>query len=281
MIANARMYALAPGLLDAWRTLFERVSRISGLALRYVAHEPPAPIHALWAREDCGCVFICGYPYARNPGGRLLLGAPVPQGERYGGRPVYYTEFVVRADAPARELSDTFGGRLAHMLPESNSGYNAPRHYLMRHGPAGTDACYRPAGRETVTPRAIIDAVLEGDADIGVVDSYVLDLLRRDEPGLLRGLKTLAVTPASPIPPLVASSGAMDAESAGRLQSALLGIHEDAEAGDCLSALGLLRFAVVVPEDYMPLLAMARDADAAGFALTRTGGGRMGGPEHG
>lgn len=272
MIANARMYSVSAPVEQAWRALLAHVADRAGVDLPYVEHPVPAPVNALWARPDCGCVFMCGYPYASAPLTPQLLAAPVPALARYGGRPVYFSEFIVRADAPVQALAQTFGARLACMLPESNSGYNAPRHHLMRLAPAGTRALYRPAAAATPTPRQVIDAVIGGDAEVGVVDSYVLDLLRRFEPGLAGQLKTLEVTPAAPIPPLVASAQA-DPHECAYVRAALLTLHEGATGTALLSMLGLAGFAPVQPADYAVLPELARAADQAGFALTDAGAG--------
>jgi ABC-type phosphate/phosphonate transport system substrate-binding protein len=275
MIANARMYAVTTPAEQAWRALLARVSERAGVAMPYVEHAAPAPVRALWARPDLGCVFMCGYPYASASVTPQLLAAPVPALPRYGGRPVYFSEFIVRAEAPARTLAQTFGGRLACMLPESNSGYNAPRHYLMRLAPAGTQALYRPTAAPTPTPREVIGAVLAGEAEVGVVDSYVLDLLRRYEPSLAAQLTTLDLTPAAPIPPLVASAQ-VDPRQWTRVRAALLALHADAAGTALLAMLGLARFAAVQPADYAGLPAMAREADRAGFALTDAAAGNRG-----
>jgi ABC-type phosphate/phosphonate transport system substrate-binding protein len=275
MIANARMYAVTAAAEQAWRALLAHVSERAGVAMPYVGHAAPAPVRALWARPDLGCVFMCGYPYANATVTPQLLAAPVPALPRYGGRPVYFSEFIVRAGAPARSLAQTFGGRLACMLPESNSGYNAPRHYLMRLAPAGTHALYRPTAAPTPTPREVIGAVLAGAAEVGVVDSYVLDLLRRYEPALAAQLTTLELTPAAPIPPLVASAQ-VDPRQCARVRAALLALHADAAGTALLAMLGLARFAAVQPSDYAGLPAMAREADRAGFALTDAAAGNRG-----
>ncbi|WP_420992228.1 phosphate/phosphite/phosphonate ABC transporter substrate-binding protein [Cupriavidus sp. 30B13] len=275
MIANARMYSVAAPVAQAWRELFARVARRAGVDLPYLEHAAPAPISALWARPDCGCVFMCGFPYVNAAVRPRLLAAPVPSPERYGQRPVYFTEFIVRADARAASLAETFGGRLAHMLPESNSGYNAPRHFLLRHflprQPApDAGALYHPAGTPTPTPNQVIDAVIAGHADVGVVDSYVLDLLRLHAPARMAQLRTLAVTPASPAPALVASPAASDS-AAARIRMALLDLHRDAGNAELLATLRLARFALVEDADYDVLAGYARAADAAGFALTSEG----------
>jgi ABC-type phosphate/phosphonate transport system substrate-binding protein len=152
------------------------------------------------------------------------------------------------------------------MLPESNSGYNAPRRYLMEFGLVD-GALYLPTEEATPTPQDVIDAVIAGRAEVGVVDSYVLDLLRLHAPERIAALRKLAVTQSSPIPPLVASPG-IDEEVAARLREALLDAHRDADCADALATLRLSRFAAVEPGDYRRLVRWAREADRAGVALT-------------
>lgn len=266
MIANARMYSVSPQAAKAWRALLMRVAQRAGVALDYVEHDAPAPIRALWDRGDCACVLMCGYPFAASPVGYRLLAAPVPDLPRYGGLPRYFSEFIVRADTSRTSLAQTFGTRLACMLPESNSGYNAPRRYLMEFGLV-EGALYLPTDDATPTPQDVIDAVIAGRAEVGVVDSYVLDLLRLHAPERIAAVRTLAVTQSSPIPPLVASPG-IGEDIAARLREALLHAHRDPECGEALAVLRLSRFAEMVPDDYRRLVRWAHEADRAGVALT-------------
>ncbi|WP_416051994.1 phosphate/phosphite/phosphonate ABC transporter substrate-binding protein [Cupriavidus basilensis] len=269
MIANARMYAVAAPVAQAWRALFAHVGERAGVAWTYVEHAAPAPVSALWARPDCGCVFMCGFPFVSAGSRHRLLAAPVPSLPRYGDRPEYFTEFIVRDDAAFATLEPAFGGRLACMLPESNSGFNAPRHYLMAKAAAGAATLFRPTAAPTPTPRQVIDAVIGGDAEVGVVDSYVLDLLRMHVPELMAKVRSVAVTPASPIPPLVAAPQAGDAAVA-RVRAVLLDLHRDPACAGWLAQLRLARFACVTAQDYDVLARYASEADCAGFALTGT-----------
>jgi ABC-type phosphate/phosphonate transport system substrate-binding protein len=267
MISNARMYAVSTSVERAWQALMERVARRAAINLEYHEHRAPSPISALWARADCGCVFMCGLPYITADVRPRLLAAPVPSLSRYGASPVYFTEFLTRADAGIDTLEHSFGGRLACMRPESNSGHNAPRLHLLSRAAPGVGALYRPTATPTPTPGEVIEAVRGGQAEVGVVDSYWLDLLRLHEPERLAPLKTLAVSQASPIPVLVASRGVGDGTVA-RLRSALLELHLEADASATLASLGLLRFTAVEETDYLVLPEQARRAEAAGFALT-------------
>lgn len=109
--------------------------------------------------------------------------------------------------------------------------------------------------------------MISAQAEVGVVDSYVLDLLRLDSPERLAQLKTVAVTPASPIPPLVASPE-ISGGTVARVRAALLDLHRDADAAVQMATLALARFAAVEESDYAVLAGQADRADAAGFALT-------------
>src|SRR5262249_17484921 len=92
-------------------------------------------------RVDVG--FLCGWPYAQRadkPDPPIqLLAAPVMAAARYGGRPVYFTDVVVRRDSPARTFADLRGRSYAYNEPGSHSGYNVPRDHLLGLGEARGD----------------------------------------------------------------------------------------------------------------------------------------------
>ena len=275
MIANARMYALTPAVAQAWRTLLLRVGELAGVPWDYVEHAAPLPVAALWDRDDLGAAFMCGLPYitrahkaaAAHTAAPVILAAPVPAPARYAGQPVYFSEFVARSDAGFANLSATFGKRLAHMLPESNSGYNAPRHHLMQLAPPGKTSLYAATAAPTTTPIAVLRAVIDGQAELGVVDSYVLDLLRQHAPDLMAPLATLDVTIASPIPLLVSSPSQAPAITQ-RVREALLSAHQDPVCRAQMDVLLLQNFTTAHFEAYEVLAEREAAANRAGFALT-------------
>ena len=126
------MYAATPDAAEAWAELLRWVAGRSGVALDVLSHPPPAPMTALWGRPDLGAAFMCGRPWMRAEPRPVPVSAPLPSPPRYGGRPRYCTDLVVRADSPHRTLEDTFGGRIGFTVEESHSGFNAPRHHLLR-----------------------------------------------------------------------------------------------------------------------------------------------------
>jgi ABC-type phosphate/phosphonate transport system substrate-binding protein len=135
------MYSWSSSLAAAWQRLLQWVAGRSRVPLEVLGAADPASLDELWAREDMGCVFMCGYPWALRDDPPHLLAAPVPSPARYGGRPVYVTDFIVRVDSAYRAVEDTFGGRFAYSTEHSHSGYNAPRYHLLP---------YRTAARPTL-----------------------------------------------------------------------------------------------------------------------------------
>jgi ABC-type phosphate/phosphonate transport system substrate-binding protein len=256
LVANARMYTVSPAVKAAWQKLLAWVAQESGVPLTYIDHAPPAPLDDLWSRPDLGAAFMCGFPFAAAAPQPLLLAAPVPAPPRYQGKPIYCTDFVVRADRPFRRLSETFGGRIGWTVTHSQSGYNAVRHHLL----GRANARFEWIG-PLVTPRRVIEALLSGAIDVGPLDSYVHDLLERHDPELAAKLHTVESTVMNPIPPVVASA-ATGVDAAARLRAALLSCHTEPTLAATFETLLLARFAPVDPADYQVLLTQERDADA-------------------
>jgi ABC-type phosphate/phosphonate transport system substrate-binding protein len=178
------------------------------------------------------------------------------------------TDFVVRAESGFRTLEDTFGGRVAYSTEHSHSGYNAARYHLLRYRGRDRLALFAevkgPYGRQ----RAVIQAVLDADADVAAIDGYAYDLLRRHDPAVAGRLRAVATTEPAPSPPLVASPGLPLAERE-RLTGALLQAHEAPAMKPVLEELLLLRFARVEDAAFQLFLDWQRAAEAAGYPRLR------------
>lgn len=264
MIASARMYAWSPSLAAAWHRLLQWVAARAEVPLQVMDAADPTPLDDLWARGDLGCVFMCGYPWALRQDRPHLLAAPVPSPSRYGGRPVYVTDFIVRADGPFQKLEDTFGGSIAYSTEHSHSGYNAPRYHLLAYRTPGRPTLYRNVLGPYVRQRPVLDAVVEGVADVAAIDGYGLDLLRRHSPDVAGRVRVIATTTAAPSAPLVASP-AIDAGPRARLTEALLRAHGAPELATTLEDLLLARFAAARSGDFQVFLDRQRAAESAGY----------------
>jgi ABC-type phosphate/phosphonate transport system substrate-binding protein len=205
----------------------------------------------LWARDDLGAAFMCGFPFASAQPRPKLVAAPIPAPHRYDGKPRYCTDLVVRADTGCERLHDAFGGRVGWTAEHSQSGCRALRRHLMQYG--RPENLFKDWVGPLVTPRRIVQAVLAGEIDVGPLDSYVHDLLRRHEPGTASQLRTIESTAMTPIPPLIASRSVPD-DVVARLRHAFMAVAEEPEALPIRDALLLGGFASVDAADYDELL---------------------------
>src|SRR5438093_11577536 len=263
-VASARMYSWSPTLTAAWRRLLEWVAASSGGALQVLELADPYPLEELWARDDLGCVFMCGYPWAMRSERPHLLAAPVPSPPRYEGRPIYFTDFVVRADSDYRTLEDTFGGRIAYSIEHSHSGYNAARFHLLGYRRPDRPTFYSQVVGPLHRQLPVIDAVLDGRADVGPVDAYGLDLLRRHGAERAARVRVVATTVEAPSAPLVASP-AVDAATRQRLTDALLAAHTAPELASTLDELLLARFVRARPDVLDVMVERQHAAERAGY----------------
>lgn len=206
MIVNARMYSATPRAKAAWKKLLGWAVERAGLEWQIVDHDAPAPLSALWARDDLGAAMMCGLPYSQRKPRPALVAAPVPSPARYGGRPIYFTDLAVRADAPYETLEDTFGGVVGYTLEDSMSGYVALRRHLLPFRSKDKPKLYRAAVGGLVNARRVIEALDERRIDVGPLDSYYYDIVRHNEPELAAKVRVIATTAAAPIPPLVSTS---------------------------------------------------------------------------
>ena len=264
LTANARMYAVTPPTRDSWRALFGWLARRSGVPLEVTDHAYPAALGDLWTRPDLGAAFMCGWPLARQVADVTIVAAPIPAEPRAGGRPVYWTDLVVRQDGRFRTIEDTFGHRLAFTTDDSHSGFNAVRRFLMGYARPGGAPLYGALVGPLVTPRRALECVVQGEADVAPLDSYAHALFRRDAPELAGKVRTVASTKPTPIPPLVASR-ATDPGLVAALRKALLSAADDETARPLLDALLLSGFAAVEPDAYTITLDWARAAEGAGW----------------
>jgi len=264
-IANARMYAVAPEAETAWRELIAHVADEAGVALDYSSYPAPRPLEKLWARPDLGCVQMCGYPIALRLADVQPIAAPIPRAEWAGGRAVYCSDLIVRTDAPFRTLEDTFGGRFGWTVAHSHSGFNAPRHHLLRCRTSARPTLYREVRGNLITARAVLDAVRDGSIDVGPLDAFWHMLIRRWRPELCSGVRVLESTDTAAMPAFVAAS-ALPAADLAALRAAFAAAASRAWFSPYRDLLLIDGFAPVSLGSYAKTLAWRDEALRAGYA---------------
>jgi ABC-type phosphate/phosphonate transport system substrate-binding protein len=239
MIANARMYSVSPHAAMLWRRLLRGLIEYADADVTVLEHRAPAPINELWQRPDQAAVFMCGLPFSRSEPRPTLLAAPVPSPADFRGLPQYWSELVVRKDSAFASVEDSFGGKIALTVPDSQSGCMAALYYLATL--AKRFPLYGEVVTPQVTPLGAMSAVIDGVADIAPIDSYAYCLLQKYRPDLTSQLRVVGQTGRTPIPPLVASQAALP-----RLQNAFLNAHQIPSLAPLMADLLLQRF--VLPD---------------------------------
>lgn len=270
MIAVLR---LASFLAENARPVYARIGAYLaerlGMPAELLPRVPVAERQRRLEAADFDVAFVCGLPYSQahdRPDPPIeLLCAPVLAGPRYGGRPVYFTDVVVRQDDPACDFADLRGRAWAYNDAGSHSGYNVVRHHLLD---LGETRGYFGRVVESGGHQRSIQLVLDGEVDAAGIDSGVLELERARRPELASLIRTIGAIGPSPIPPVVAARGLQGALRA-RVRELLLGMASDPAGRAVLAEGRLAGFVGVQDGDYDPIRAMARRAAAAGFLTVR------------
>jgi ABC-type phosphate/phosphonate transport system substrate-binding protein len=262
LVANARMYSTGAGqAAQAWTTLLRWIVGRVGGEWNVLDYPPPQPLDELWARGDLGCTFMCGLPYALDARRLTPIVAPVVRGERYAGRPIYFTDIIVHRDAPFHRLEDTFGRRAGYTVKHSQSGYVALREHLLPYRLRLGHPLYAKVVGPLGGARDVVDAILAGRIDVGPLDSYVLDLIRHLQPDLAGQVRSIATTRESPIPLFVAT-GPVEQDLVRKLQDAFAAAMAAEELQSLRDMLLLADFVVPQRARYEILKARAQSASA-------------------
>ena len=259
------MYNASPRAAQAWRALFGRVFRDAGVEVEVIEHGAPQPIADLWARENLCCAFMCGWPFLHARPRMQAIAAPVPAPARYSGEARYCSEFLVRASSGWTALEETFGHRFGWMAENSQSGFNAPRAFLSRYVSSDRPALFASSVGPLGAPASTLKALREGHVDVVALDSFYLDVLRHHEPGVLDDLRTVATTPWTPIPLLVAAPQ-VSTQVVESLRKVLVDAHERPGYGALLAAACVDRFVAPDLAAYAQLETMAQEAASRGYA---------------
>lgn len=262
MLTNARMYAVTPECKAAWRAIIDWVLGQAQVEARYEDHEPPKLLSDLWQRDDLACAMMCGLPYSLRVPAPVILAAPVPSPPRYGGKAIYWSDIAVRADSKFRNLEETLGGRAGYTLKDSQSGYFAFRHHLLRTFPSRPEP-YPEITGHLLNPRGVIKALAEGRIDAGPLDSYVHDLLKHSDPAFASQVRVIDTTDPTPMPPFVAT-GALSDAAVARVRSAFLAVQGAPSLARSREALLLERFIVPDPSVYEVQRSRAEEVERSG-----------------
>ena len=192
---------LAPNIKPVYELVTARVGEALARPARLIVGESFDQLR----NGEVDFAFVCGLPYVRlhreNPALRVIA-APVVRGERYGGRPIYFSDVIVPADSAAASFEDLRGCTWAYNEPDSHSGYLVTLFHLYRMGETGR---YFARTVRTDLHQESIRRVTMKAADASAIDSQVLAVELRDHPDLGPQLRIVDTLGPSTIQPLVAT----------------------------------------------------------------------------
>jgi phosphonate transport system substrate-binding protein len=125
---------LAPNMLPVYRFLADQIAHRLGRPVQLVVGRSFDQFDQ--GEADLGV--LCGLPYvwlaARRPPSVAPLAAPVLAGDRYAGRPIYYSDVIVHHDSPISCLEELRGCSWAYNEPASHSGHTITLYSLVQRG---------------------------------------------------------------------------------------------------------------------------------------------------
>lgn len=254
---------LAPNMLPVYSHMVERIGRRLGVQATV------CPGTCYDQLDGADAAFVCGLAYIELVRmGRAdvePLAAPLLAGERFGGRPVYYSDVVVRRDSLFHRFADLRGRSWSYNEPLSHSGYGITLHRLVRLGETGgffgrvIDAGWHERS---------IRLVASGEVDASAIDCQVLGITLRQYPDLAAQLRVIDSFGPSTIQPLVVARRLPNRVKAALLD-AVLAMHEEDEGRRFLDHGSIERFVAVTDSSYDDLRAMRAECEQARFLTLR------------
>jgi phosphonate transport system substrate-binding protein len=246
---------LAPSIRPLYEHVVEHAGRALGIGTSL--HDG----RHLGELGGADAVFVCGLPYVERSDRLEALAAPVLRGERFGGRPVYFSDVIVRRGSGLRSFADLRGRSWAFNDRDSHSGYGITRHRLLSDGCAeGFFGEVQCAGFHSEAIRR----VAQGRVDAAAIDCQVLAVELRARPGLGERIETIDSLGPSTIQPLAASRELPESLRA-ELREAVAAIPPS----ELLAAYEVERYVPVEDRDYDDIRAMLAACRNAGRLALR------------
>ena len=220
-------------------------------------------------KDENEVCFVCSLPYVtferRGLDLAIPVAAPVLEGVRYGGRPIYFSDVIVHRDSPFQSFLDLRGRSWAYNEPLSHSGYGITRYHLVRLGE--TNGFFGEVVEAGFHQEAI-RMVAQGDVDGSAIDSQVLGMELRDHPDLAEQVQVVEALGPSTIQP-VAVSRRVPEDAREAIREVLVTMAEDPAVRERLSGALVERFVPVDPGSYDDIRMMVDACETAGFLELR------------
>lgn len=253
---------LAPGVMPLYVFLAEHLAERLGRTAEFTV----ATSYERCAEDVDDVCFVCSVPYLLFAAtGRIemeAVAAPVLLGDRYAGRPIYFSDVVVRRDSRYGTFDDLRGAVWGYNEPFSHSGYLVVWHHLWSRG-EGRDYFARMV--EAGFHSEALRMVARGDVDAAAIDSQVLAIELRDDPELARRVRVIGTIGPSTIQPVVVSTTRLSPVERATITETLIAVGGDPRARPLLDAALVDRFVAVDGDAYDDIRLMLRRVRQAGL----------------
>jgi phosphonate transport system substrate-binding protein len=253
---------LAPEVEELYLFLADRMASRIGRRAEFVVAES----YERCAQDVDDVCFVCSIPYLLfADAGRMdmeVVAAPVLRGQRYAGRPIYFSDVIVAAASRHHSFADLRGASWAYNEPFSHSGYMTVLHHLAT---LGEDRSYFGRVVEAGFHQTAIRMVADGRVDAAAIDSQVLDIELRDDPELAAQLRRIGTIGPSTIQPVVVSRSRLTEVERAAITQALLDVADEPMARPVLDAALVERFVPMAAGGYADIRAMYARVRQAGL----------------
>jgi phosphonate transport system substrate-binding protein len=255
---------LAPGLpLGLFETIASHVATGLGRPHELVSEPrisgPLSPAEDRFAAGLTDVGFLCPPSYlwltgAAQPSIELVPLAPIHDDPRNGGRPVYVSDLVVRADSGIGGFDDLAGQRVGYNERASLSGFVS---LLARLDETDRDVGFFGELRQVGSHRRALDLIEAGDLDAAAIDANVLRAWRSERPDGGVALRSVDVLGPFPVQPVVVRAG----RDGGPGLAAAIGEQlANPELADAVRPFGVVGFGPISDADYRALAEAVRRA---------------------
>jgi phosphonate transport system substrate-binding protein len=251
---------LAPNMLPVYSFMASRIGRRLGTSVSFTVGNCYDDL-----ANQIDAAFICGLAYVEMNRHGLAdlepIAAPQLRGERFDGRPVYYSDVIVRRDSPFHRFADLRGRSWAFNEPYSHSGYGVTLYRLWQLGETGG---FFGKVIEAGWHERSLRLVCSGEVDASAIDCQVLAVALREHPELAEQVRVIDSFGPSTIQPLVVARRLPRAIKS-QILSTVMELNDDPEARHCYAHGFIERFVPVTDGHYDDLRTMRRVCEEAGF----------------
>lgn len=256
---------LAPNMLGVYQAIADEVGKRLNVETELIVETD----YENCAKDLNDVCFVCSLPYIeferRGISPSVPIAAPVLAGMRYGNKPIYFSDVIVRADSPFKSFKDLKGHSWCYNEPHSQSGYGITRYHLVQLGE--TNGFFSEVV-EAGFHEESIRLVAEGKIDASAIDSQVLSIALRDNPQVASKLRIIEALGPSTIQP-VAVSKRLPPDLRQKITEILLALHEDEQLRKQLAVGFITHFVAVNADSYDDIRQMLTACETAGFMKIR------------